>query len=214
MTWALKQALATASAAVHAAGLCPGRSGNISVRTREGLLVTPTGASLGSLSAGDIVELEADGSPQGHRGKVRTSEWRLHCDVYAARADVGAIVHTHSRFATVFSCLRQPLRAVHYMIAVAGTSTIPVADYATYGTQELSVAALKALGTGKACLLANHGLVALGVDLDEAVRVALELENLAALEWHSRAIGSPVVLDEVEVRTVVEKFGSYGKKSP
>lgn len=212
-TWQLKQALAEASRQVAEAGLVPGKSGNVSVRTKEGLLVTPSGLALGNLAPDDIVELEPD-ADRPRRGRVRTSEWRLHRDIYLARSDVNAVVHTHSRFATVFSCLRRELTAVHYMIALAGTPVVRCAEYATYGTEALSKNALAALGNARACLLANHGLVAAGKSLDEAVRIAAELEHLASLEWHARAIGTPVVLDAAEVARVAEKFETYGKESP
>ncbi len=214
MPGAHRDALDAAARKVADAGLTPGSSGNVSVRTSRGFLVTPTGASLSDVRAHELVECRADGEQTRSHGPIRTSEWRIHRDIYAARSDVGAVVHTHSRFATVFSCLRRELSAVHYMIAVSGAAQVRCAEYATFGTEALSRAALAALGSSRACLLANHGLVAVGATLTEAIRVAVELENLAALEWHARALGPPVVLDAKEISAVSEKFSSYGREAP
>ena len=143
---------------------------------------------------------------------VPSSEWRLHVQLYEARPEVQAIVHTHSRYATTLSCLRRAIPAVHYYIAVAGTSTVRCADYATYGTAELGQNALKALQGAKACLLANHGLVALGDSLADAVKVAFEIENVAALYWHALQAGQPVLLDDAEIKRVAEKLKGYGQR--
>ena len=127
--------------------------------------------------------------------RAPTSEWRLHRDILAARPDVAAVVHTHSLFCTTLSCLRRPIPAIHYMVALAGTDQIPCAEYATFGSAELAGNVVHALGGGLACLMANHGMVALGASLPAALRLAAEVETLAAQYWHAAQLGTPVVLD-------------------
>ena len=197
-----------------AGGLMPGTSGNVSTRTARGLLITPSGVPWLDLSTDALVELDADGRPLRAFAPTPSSEWRLHCQIYQQRSEVNAIVHTHSRYATTLSCLRRPIPPVHYMIAVAGVSTVRCADYATYGTAELGNNAIRALEGAKACLLANHGLVALGATLSEAVKVAFEIENVASLYWHAVQAGQPVLLDDAEIRRVAEKLKTYGPKFP
>jgi L-fuculose-phosphate aldolase len=205
-------ALVKSAKACSAGGLMPGTSGNLSMRTERGLLITPSGVPYSELGTEDLVELELDGRPLRAFAPVPSSEWRLHVQIYEQRPEVQAIVHTHSRYATTLSCLRRPIPAVHYMIAAAGVSQVRCADYATYGTAELGHKALAALAGAKACLLANHGLVALGRSLAEAVKVAFEIENVAALYWHALQAGQPVLLDDAEIGKVVEKLEGYGQR--
>jgi len=209
----IKDGLALVKAAKHLweGGLMPGTSGNLSMRIPRGLLITPSGTAWSELTPSDLVELEPDGKALRAFSPVPSSEWRLHVDLYEKRPEINAIVHTHSRYATTISCLRRPIPAVHYMIAAAGTSQVQCADYATYGTLELGQNAAKALEGAKACLLANHGLVALGASLKEAVKVAFEIENVAALYWHALQAGQPVLLDDAEIRRVAEKLKGYGQ---
>ncbi|MBL8951795.1 MAG: class II aldolase/adducin family protein [Myxococcaceae bacterium] len=189
----------------------PGTSGNLSMRTPRGLLITPSGVQYPELTPSDLVELEPGGRPLRAFSPVPSSEWRFHEQIYERRPEVNAIVHTHSRYATTISCLRRPIPAVHYMIAAAGVSQVRCADYATYGTAELGQNALKALDGAKACLLANHGLIALGRTLKEATKVAFEIENVAALYWHALQAGQPVLLDDAEIQRVVAKLETYGQ---
>jgi L-fuculose-phosphate aldolase len=209
----IKDALALVKAAKHCAqgGLIPGTSGNLSMRTPRGLLITPSGVPYSDLSTEDLVELEMDGTPLRAFAPVPSSEWQLHVQLYERRPEIQAIVHTHSRYATTLSCLRRSIPAVHYYIAIAGTSTVRCADYATYGTLELGQNAVKALQGSKACLLANHGLVALGDSLDNAVKVAFEIENVASLYWHALQAGQPVLLDDAEIQRVADKLKGYGQ---
>lgn len=209
----IKDGLALVKAGKHLweGGLMPGTSGNLSMRTQRGLLVTPSGVAWSELTPDGLIEMESDGRPLRAFAPVPTSEWRMHVQIYEARPDVNAIVHTHSRYATTISCLRRPIPAVHYMIAAAGTSSVRCAEYATYGTVELGQNALKALEGCKACLLANHGLMALGGSLKEAVKVAFEIENVAALYWHALQAGQPVLLDDAEIRRVQDKLKGYGQ---
>jgi L-fuculose-phosphate aldolase len=189
-------------------GLNKGTSGNASIRTDKGFLVTPSGMAIEQLSAANMVELNMTGQPIS-AGKP-SSEWRFHRDIYQARPEVQAIVHTHSMFATSLSCLRQDIPPFHYMIAVAGGKDIRCAEYALFGTQALSDAAIVALEGRKACLLANHGMIALGKTLDQAVNVAMEVETLCEQYWRALQVGQPKILSEAEMTQVFEQFKDYG----
>ena len=191
-------------------GLAPGTTGNASVRSRGGFLVTPSGVPYPELRAEDAVEIALDGGIRPGQ-RAPSTEWRLHRDLYAARADAGAVVHTHSRFCTAVSCLRRPIPAIHYMVVLAGGDDIPCADYATFGTPELAAAVVRALGAGRACLMANHGMVALGDALPAALALAAEVEHLASTYWHAAQLGAPVVLDGPELARVRRQFEGYGQ---
>jgi L-fuculose-phosphate aldolase len=192
-----------------ARGLYTGTSGNVSVRAGRGLLVTPTAIPCEALAAASMVPLTLDGQARGRYAP--SSEWRIHRDIYRDRPEVGAVVHTHSTFATAYACLRRPLPALHYMIAKAGGTEIRCARYATYGTEALSRNALAALAGRRACLLANHGLLVLGRDLASARLLAEEVEALAAQVAAARMMGRPVVLPAREMRAVAAKFAHYGQ---
>jgi L-fuculose-phosphate aldolase len=214
MSHVLRSELIATARAMHADGLAPGTSGNVSARTRAGLLITPSGVPYDALAPSDLCELDARGEVVGPRRLPPSSEWRLHLGVYAARPEVAAIVHTHSRFATTLSTLRRDLPAVHYMIAVAGGPTVRCARYATYGTAALAEAAAEALVDRLACLLANHGLVALGASLPAALRVAREIEIVAEEYLRALQVGQPFVLPDEEIALVVAKFRDYGPRDP
>jgi L-fuculose-phosphate aldolase len=192
-----------------ARGLYAGTSGNVSVRAGARILITPTGVACDDVDAASIVALTFDGESRGPLAP--SSEWRIHRDIYRRRPEVSAVVHTHSTFATAYSCLRRPLPAFHYMIAKAGGSELRCARYATYGTEALSRNALAALAGTRACLLANHGLLALGADLVAARALAEEIELLAAQYSAARAMGKPIILPEREMRAVTAKFARYGQ---
>lgn len=189
-------------------GLNKGTSGNASVRTDRGFLVTPSGMAIEQLSAASMVEVDMTGLAIS-AGKP-SSEWRFHRDIYQARPEVNAIVHTHSMFATSLSCLRQDIPPFHYMIAVAGGKDIRCAKYALFGTQALSDAAIVALQNRKACLLANHGMIALGKSLDQAVSVVVEVETLCEQYWRALQVGQPRILSDQEMADVFEQFKDYG----
>lgn len=192
-------------------GLTPGMSGNVSVRCSTGMLVTPSGLPYAELTAADCVEMQMDGAVAPGQN-VPTSEWQLHRDILVARPDVAAIVHTHSQFCTSLSMLRRDIPAVHYMIVLTGTDAIPCAEYATFGSAKLAQNVVAALGVGNACLLANHGMVALGSSLSQALRLAAEVETLAAQYWHAAQLGAPHVLDRDQLREVRERFAAYGQQ--
>ncbi len=140
-----------------------------------------------------------------------SSEWRFHRDIYAARGDAQAIVHTHAPFATTLACMHRGIPPFHYMVAVAGGNDIRCAPYATFGTQELSDHAVAALAGRRACLLANHGMIAVGASLERALALAVEVETLAETYWRALQVGEPVLLPDAEMARVLEKFATYGQ---
>jgi L-fuculose-phosphate aldolase len=210
MTQRLREELVATARRMSDLGLTPGMSGNVSVRTPRALLVTPSGMPYGDLVADDVVEIALDGTIRPGQ-RTPTTEWQLHRDILGSRKDVEAIVHTHSLFCTTISTLRRPIPALHYMIVLAGGDEIPCADYATFGSAELASNAIVALGGGQACLLANHGMIALGGSLPEALWVAAEVETLASQYWHAAQIGTPHILDRSELDKVRAKFAAYGQ---
>jgi L-fuculose-phosphate aldolase len=192
-------------------GLTQGTSGNVSVRVPGGFLVTPSGTPYDDLRPHDIVEVRTDGSLPGP-ARNPSSEWRLHLGIYEAREDAQAIVHVHSLHATTLAIHRRDIPAVHYMIAVAGGNDVRCAPYATFGTEELARYTVRALEGRRACLLANHGLVALGDSLRHALHVAREVELICAQYWHALQIGEPIVLDDAQMAEVHDRFKTYGPK--
>lgn len=213
MTMRLRDQLVSTAKQMSALGLTPGMSGNVSVRSPAGFIVTPSGMPYPELTADDAVEIKFDGAIRPGQ-KTPSTEWRLHRDILGARQDVQAIVHTHSMFSTTISMLRRAIPAVHYMVVLAGTDEIPCAEYATFGSEQLALNAVSALRGGDACLLANHGMVALGSSLASALRLAAEVETLAAQFWHAASIGTPHVLDGSELRKVKDRFAEYGQSRP
>ncbi|MEI7612286.1 MAG: class II aldolase/adducin family protein [Betaproteobacteria bacterium] len=216
----LRQKLITTARRMADSGLNKGTAGNLSVRAEEhgecGFLITPTGMSYDTLTPDDVVFMRLDGTHSGIHSNQRkpSSEWRFHRDLYAARTEAGAVLHAHSPFATSLACLRRDIPAFHYMIARFGGDTLRCADYATFGTQELSNAALSAMQDRNACLLANHGLLVFGRDLTQALDLGIELEALCEQYWRACQLGQPVLLDAAEMDVVLEKFATYGQQTP
>ena len=192
-------------------GLNKGTAGNASVRCGDGFLVTPSGMAVEDMSAASMVQMQFDGSYE--QGKIPSSEWRFHRDILASRADINAVIHTHSMFATTLACLHKDIPPFHYMIAIVGGDTIRCALYALFGSQALSDNALAALTDRKACLLANHGMIALGRDLGDALAVTIEVENLCEQYWRALQLGEPHILTEAEMHEVFQQFKGYGKWS-
>jgi len=211
VTHALRDQLVTTAKRMSALGLAPGTSGNVSVRTSTGFLVTPSGMPYDELVPADAVDVKADGTVRPGQNAPST-EWQLHRDILAARPDVQAIVHTHSLFCTTISTLRRPIPALHYMVVLAGSDEIPCAEYATFGSAQLALNAVSALHGGDACLLANHGMIALGTTLAKALRLAAEVETLAAQYWHAAQLGTPHVLPADELARVRARFAEYGQR--
>jgi L-fuculose-phosphate aldolase len=204
---------ALARESVHC-GLNQGTSGNVSVRSRAGFLITPSGQNMAALTGDDMVEMGMDGGVVGEvvgAGKP-SSEWRFHRDIYAAFPEAEAVVHAHSPFAVALACLRRDIPAFHYMVAMAGGVDIRCAAYATFGTQALSDVVLLALQDRRACLMANHGLLAWGRNLPAALALANEVEALCGQYLRACQIGEPVLLSHVEMQEVLEKFKDYGKQ--
>lgn len=191
-----------------ALGLNQGTSGNVSARSREGFVITPSGRDMTDLEVRDMVMLDMDG--QAPEGQKPSSEWRFHRDIYAAFPDARAVVHAHSPFAVALACLRRDIPPFHYMVAMAGGTDIRCAPYATFGTQALSDAVIAALEGRRACLMANHGLVAWGKSLDSALALAMEVEALCGQYLRCLQVGAPVLLTVEEMAEVLEKFKGYG----
>jgi L-fuculose-phosphate aldolase len=209
----LRDELVATARRMSSLGLTQGTSGNVSVRTSSGMLVTPSAMDYDALVGDDAVDVKTDGTvPAGQRRP--STEWQLHRDIYAARSSCTAIVHTHSLYCTSLACLRRPIPAIHYLIALAGVDEIPCADYATFGTPELATNVVRALGEGRAALMANHGMVALGDSLATALKLAAEIETLAAQYWHALQVGTPVILSRDEMAAVHHKLGDYGQGRP
>jgi L-fuculose-phosphate aldolase len=187
-----------------------GTSGNVSARWKDGLLVTPSGIPYKELLPEDIIFMEFDGSFEAKEGLKPSSEWRFHVDIMRERSDVGAIVHTHSMYATTIAIKGLDIPAVHYMIAAAGGPTIRCAPYATFGTAELSEYAVEALEGRHACILRHHGVIACGKNLSRALWLAGEVETLAKQFHLSMLLGKPSILPDDEIERVVAKFGTYG----
>jgi L-fuculose-phosphate aldolase len=204
-----RERLVAAARRLSDGGLNPGRSGNVSERFGAGFLVTPSAVPYDRMAADDIVFVDADGAAHGARKP--SSEWPLHRGIYRTRPEAGGVAHTHSPFATTLACLRRSIPPFHYEVAFAGGRDIRCADYAPFGTGELSERALAALEGRRACLLANHGVVAMGASVEAAVELAEKVEALARIYWQALQAGEPVLLDEVEMDRVVAKFTTYGK---
>ncbi|OYU71779.1 MAG: class II aldolase [Burkholderiales bacterium PBB5] len=215
-----RQALVAQAQRLEPLGLVSGTSGNLSVRVRlggqeggqDGMLITPSGRPYATLQPAHIVPVRftGPGTADWNHPLDPSSEWLMHQAVYQARPEAGAVVHGHPTYATVLAIQRREIPPLHYMIAAAGGPSIRCAPYATYGTAELSAHALAALQDRKACLLANHGLLAFEATLDKAMWLAREVETLAQQYVMALQLGGPVLLDEAEVWRVVEKFRGYG----
>lgn len=205
---AKREAVIAACLKMNASGINQGTSGNISVRMGEGILITPTSLSYDLMEPEDIVWMGFDGSVVGRRAP--SSEWRFHLDIARARPEVGGIVHAHPTSCTILSIMQKPIPALHYMIAIAGGNDIRCADYATFGTEELSVNALKALQDRKACLLSHHGMIAVGSSLDKAMWLAVEVETLARQYLGCLPFGEPPLLPDAEIENVINRISGYG----
>src|SRR3954464_3895325 len=210
MSFQARDELIGTARAMNAAGLNVGTAGNLSLRTRRGFLITPSGMPYDALHASDIVEVGKDGQASGSR--LPSSEWRMHQGIYGARPEVEAILHCHAPHATALSSLRRGIPAFHYMVAVAGGSDVRCAPYATFGTEALAQLAVEALRDRTACLLANHGMLALAATLEKSLRLGIEGENLARPHTSALPAGEPVILDEREMAIVLEKFKTYGQQ--
>lgn len=203
-----RESVVAAARELDAQGLNRGTSGNVSVRFRGGLLITPSGLPTARMRPEDVVPLGLDGTHTPDQKP--SSEWRFHRDILASRSDCGAVVHAHPVYCTAFALCRQEIPAVHYMIAAFGGPSVRCAPYAPYGTAELSELALAALADRNVCLLANHGMIAAGASLEKALWLAVELETLCHQYAVALQVGTPTVLSDHEIGSTVERFRGYG----
>jgi L-fuculose-phosphate aldolase len=204
----LRSAVAHAARRMSEGGLSPGTSGNVSARAEGGMLVTPSAVPYAQMSAAAVVLVDLEGRVLEGERKPAT-EWPMHAALYRARPEAGAVVHAHAPFCTTLATLRRDIPAFHYMVAVAGGDSIRCAPYATFGTPELAHNAVRALEGRNACLLANHGMVALGPSPAAALELAAEVESLAELYWRALQVGEPVLLTDGEMAEALERFGDY-----
>jgi L-fuculose-phosphate aldolase len=195
---------------MNAEGINQGTSGNVSVRTDEGFLITASGIVYEKMKPAHVVEMDLEGNYRGEY--LPSTEWRMHMDIFRARSEAKAIVHVHSPYATALACLRKDVPAFHYMIGVTGGTSLRVSGYAEFGTQELSDTMLKALEGRTACLLANHGQICFGPSLSKTLWLAGEIETLCHQYWAACLAGKPVLLDEAQMVSVLKRFKTYGKQ--
>ncbi|MDC6470057.1 class II aldolase/adducin family protein [Candidatus Pelagibacter sp. Uisw_099_02] len=186
------------------------RSGNVSVRYKDGFLITPSGAKYSLLKNKDIVFVSIQGKFDKKKG-IPSSEWKFHQDIYNNKTEAKAIIHSHSNCATAISTHGKGIPAFHYMIAMAGGNDIKCAKYATYGTRELSKNILKVLKQRKACLIGNHGQIAFSENLSKAFELAEEVENLSNQYIKALKIGKPKILSSKEMNKVLSKAKNYKK---
>jgi L-fuculose-phosphate aldolase len=203
--------IVAAAVALEAARLNVGTAGNISVRSGESMLITPSGVPCELMRPEMIATMPIHGEYGAWRGPLKpSSEWRFHLDVLRARDDIGAIVHFHPTFGSTLAMLNKPILAAHYMIAMFGGSIVKCTKYAPFGTKELAELVVEGLGDRHAVLLGNHGALTTGADLHAAMMRARELENLARMYYYAIAAGKPAILSDDEAMRTVERFKTYG----
>ena len=207
----LREAIVEKARWMNEIGLNQGTSGNISVRAGDRMLITPTAIPYETMRPEMLAAMPIAGEYGAWEGPVTPStEWRFHLDLLKARPEFGAIVHTHSTFATVLGIARKKIPACHYMVAVFGGNDVRVADYATYGTKALADNVLKAMEGRNGCLIANHGMIAAGKDLAHAMWLAVELETIAKQYYHALLIGEPVTLPDAAIEETRRAMEGYG----
>ena len=202
--------LIAATETLDASGMNVGTTGNISVRTANGMLITPTGIATSALRPEQMVAMQLDGSWEG--AFRPSSEWEMHAEIYKAFPDAGAVVHAHPDHCVALSCLREPLPLFHYMVAGFGGDDVRCSDYALFASGELAKASVAALRDRTACLLANHGMIAFGGDLDTALMRTMKLETLARQYLLARSAGTPVLIEETELAAIRGRYKTYGQQ--
>ncbi len=207
----LREEVAATARALKERRLTAGKSGNVSARHGTGFLITPSGVPYPQITGEDIVWVAAEGPVAGAR-LLPSSEWRMHGAIYAARPDVEAIVHAHPRYSTALATTRREIPPFHYMVAVAGGKNIRCAPYAVFGSEQIARNAVTALRDRKACLLANHGSIAVGPTPADALDLVEEVEWLAAEYCEALAIGSVILIPDFEMDRVIERFKTYGQQ--
>ena len=209
----LRESIIHACRSMNGLGINQGTSGNISARYGKLMLITTSGVPYEELKAKDLVTTPISGKGDKWNGALApSSEWRFHLRILQDRPEVGSVVHTHSTYATTLAICNKPIPAIHYMVAAAGGPDIRVAPYATYGTEELSDLALKAMEGRTCCLLRNHGVIATGADVRRALWLAVEIETLARQYYLSLALDNAQILPDAEITRVIEKFKNYGPR--
>jgi L-fuculose-phosphate aldolase len=208
---AARREIVEAMRAMSTRGLNRGTAGNVSMRHGAGMLITPSGIESEHLSEDDIVSVDAGGRWPTD-GLVPSSEWQMHHHLLARRPDAMAVVHCHSRHATILACAGRAIPAVHYMVGIGGAGSVPLAPYAPFGTAELAEGVVQHMGRGMACLMANHGLVTLGKSLAQALMIAEQIEEQAAVYWGTLAIGGPQLLTEPQMDDVLVRLSRYGQR--
>lgn len=208
---ALREEIIETCLKMNEEGINQGTSGNVSARIDGGFLITASGVPYHKMKPHHVVEMDLEGRYVGEF--LPSTEWRMHMDIFKHRKEAGAVVHTHSIYATALACLRKDIPAFHYMIGIGGGTTIRCSDYAEFGTQELSDAMLKALEDRSACLLGNHGQIAFGPNLEKALWRAGEVETISHQYWAALQAGTPVILNDAQMTTVLARFKTYGKQS-
>lgn len=208
---ALRANLVATAQALDTSGLNRGASGNLSLRSGAAMLITPSAVPPAEMTEATIVRMPLADDTGAWEGPLKpSSEWRFHRDLLRARPDLGAVVHTHSPYATILAIARRPIPAIHYMMAAFGGPDIRVAGYARYGTAALSARVVAAMQGRSGCLMANHGMLAAGPTLARAAWLAQELEALAHQYYHCLLIGGGHVLTDAEIAEAAEGFASYG----
>lgn len=207
----LRQAIIEKCLFMNASGLNQSTSGNISARFENRMLITPSATPYDALTPEMICSMPFDAKDGSWEGPLKPStEWRLHFGILKERPDAGAVVHAHPTYCTTLAIARKPIPAVHYMMAAFGGTDIRCAAYTTFGTAELAANALDALEDRTACLLANHGSIVVGADLDKAMWLAVELETIARQYYNTLLIGGPVLLSDEEIAQTAAAIGTYG----
>lgn len=209
---AARDAVIEAGLELERSGLTPGRSGNVSLRFEDGMLITPSGMPYSEIRRGDIVRVAGDGDVGEGQCKP-SSEWRFHLSALKARPDRHAVIHTHSMYSTVLACRHEPIPAFHYMVAVAGGTDIPCVPYALFGTDELAGYVAEGLAERDACLMANHGVIAIATDLAKAMELLREVEELARQYVNVLTLGGPKLLNKKQMAEVLQRFKSYGQNA-
>jgi L-fuculose-phosphate aldolase len=208
---ASRAAVVDAARSMHARGLGQGTAGNLSARVPEGMVITPSAVPYEALRPEDVVLMDLDGRILESTGLAPSTEWRLHAQLLSARPELDAVLHAHPMFCTTLACLRRDIPPFHYMVAVAGGDSIRCAPYATFGTPELAGHAVTALEDRRACLLANHGMVAMAGSPAAALALAMEVETLAAQYWRTLQVGEPTLLSADEMAEALARFATYGR---
>lgn len=208
---AVRKAIIDGLLRMNANGMNQGTSGNISIRHRDRMLISPSATPYESMKPDMIASMPIDGDYGSWDGPlVPSTEWRFHLDILRARPEMRSVVHLHSHYCTVLAIARKSIPACHYMMAAFGGYDVRCSGYARYGSKQLSELALEALDARTACLLANHGMIAIGETFEQAIWRAVELETIAKQYYHSLLIGGPVLLSEAEIDDTADGFSTYG----